>query len=812
MGINPLYLTIHGHFYQPPRENPWTGMVELQKSASPNHDWNERISEQCYSPNGVSRILSSSGRIEAIVNNYSYMSFNFGPTLMNWIRTQRLDIYNNIRKGDVLSAERLDGHGNAIAQVYNHIIMPLASGKDKLTQIRWGIHDFEFHFNRKPEGMWLAETAINMDTVVALIREGIKFTILSPKQADSFRALSVRENEEWIDCSNGNIITTRPYRIIPRDINGNKICNGHLDVFFYNAELSTAVSFEHLLKSGAKFGKRILEAKDQNKTEHQLISIGTDGESYGHHEPFGDMCAAWLFEKFCPQNNIIPVNYGWYLEKNPPEYEVQIKGAYGEGSSWSCAHGVGRWYRDCGCSTGGGKNWNQKWRTPLRAVFDKVKETADEVFKREFSLISDMKCWDARDKYIDVILAPESHERKEEFAEAVLRYNANKEAKVNLFSLLEMQKFCMYSYTSCGWFFNDIEGLEPVQNMRYCLRAMELLNKFLPDKNTLKDEVLKILSTIKSNEHDKTGEEIWMESVLPKIPVSYILMAAEAVKLYLNLPHTPSSHIKTSSIKSKNNQLILHAVYTNPDTYENTDAVVFVAGDSIGRIKIVLQTASEQKSIIDFVEKEAIDHTNFKKLYPSAFVFRLHELPQDILAKINEMYSMAKLSAVSKELLDFSNKYSISLDCLADSSNSLADPLKQIIVLNLIMKVKHLATEVLYNESFSFFEKIKEMKEEFEVLQVPLKSMGLDKLFMERIIKLISRIQETQNQDLDSSKKLQKLVDWVTELITIADWLNMDINKNYLENQSYDAYLLYKKHPVKYATLKPMFQWLNFEA
>jgi len=812
MGITPLYLTVHGHFYQPPRENPWTGLVELQDSASPNHDWNERIAEQCYSPNGASRILSQYGRIEAIVNNYSYMSFNFGPTLMNWIRIQRPDVYNTIRKGDVLSVERLDGHGNAIAQVYNHIIMPLASEKDKLTQIRWGIRDFEFHFNRKPEGMWLAETAINMDTVVALIKEGIKFTILSPKQAESFRTLSARENEGWVNCSGGNIDTTRPYRIIPRDINGKKICNGHLDVFFYNAGLSTAVSFEHLLRNGGKFGKKILEAKDPNKTGRQLISVGTDGESYGHHEPFGDMCAAWFFEKFCPQNNIIPVNYGWYLEKNTPEFEVQIKGAYGEGSAWSCEHGVGRWCRDCGCSTGAGENWNQKWRAPLRQAFDRVKKTADEIFEREFAHISDMKCWDARDNYIDVILEPENQASKEEFAEAVLRNNATEEDKVNLFSLLEMQKFCLYSYTSCGWFFNDIEGLEPVQNMRYCLRAVELLNKFLPPRNTLESEVLTILSTIKSNERGKTGTEIWMEYVRPQIPVPYILIATEAVKLHLNLPHTSSSHIKTSSIKSKNNQLILNAVYTNPDTYENTSAVVFVATDSLGRIKIVLQTAPHQKPAIDFVEKEDLDHKDFKKLYPSAYVLRLHELPQDALAEINEIYSAAKLSAVSKELLDFSETHNMSMDSLADHSNSLIDPLRQMIILNLIMRVRQLATEVLYNESVSFLEKIKEMRAEFDTLQVPLKSVGLDKLFTERIIKLISRIQETQNQDIVSNDKLQKLVDWVTELITIADLLNMGINKNYLENQSYDAYLLYKEDPTKYATLKPMFQWLNFDS
>ena len=812
MGINSLYLTIHGHFYQPPRENPWTGMVELQESAAPSHDWNARIADQCYSPNGASRILSSSGRIEAIVNNYSYMSFNIGPTLMNWIRTQRPDIYNDIKKGDMLSAERLDGHGNAIAQVYNHIIMPLASTKDKLTQIRWGIQDFEFHFYRKPEGMWLAETAINMSTVAALIESGIKFTILSPKQAASFRALAGKENAEWTDCSSGNIDTTRAYRIIPRDSKGKRICEGHLDVFFYNAELSSAVGFEHLLKSGTDLGNRILNAKDKSKTGNQLISIGTDGESYGHHEPFGDMCAAWFFEKFCSQNGIIPVNYGWYLEKNPPEYEVQIKDAYGEGSSWSCAHGAGRWSRDCGCSTGGGPDWNQKWREPLRQAFDRVKTIADEIFEREFPILSDFKCWDARDKYIDVMLEPENTVRREEFANAVLRSHAGEEDKINMFSLLEIQKFCLYSYTSCGWFFNDIEGLEPVQNMRYCLRAIELLNKFLPDGNILENEILAILSKIISNEHGKTGTEIWTEFVRPKIPIPYILIAAEAAKLHLKLPSLPSSQIKINSMKSNERQLILQATYTNPNTCESKKANILIVTDSIGRVKIVLQAVNANfKRIPIFVEKDAIDQTDFKKLYPSAFVFRLHELPQDILAEINEMHSRINLSVISKDLPDFYGKLNINLDCLADRTDSLAVPLRQGIIFNLTVKTRQLALEALYNDSVSAFEKIKEMKEEFDTLKVPIRYTFLDKLFMERLVKLISRVQEMQNQTLDNNDKLQKLVNKITELITIADWLNLNINKNCLENQSYDAYLLYKKNSAKYSILKPMFQWLNFE-
>jgi alpha-amylase/alpha-mannosidase (GH57 family) len=812
MGINPIYLGIHGHFYQPPRENPWTGLVELQESAAPNHDWNERIAEQCYAPNGTSRILSASGRIERIVNNYSYMSFNIGPTLMNWIRVKRPDVYSTIQEGDMLSAERLGGHGNAIAQVYNHVIMPLASERDKLTQIRWGIRDFAFHFNRKPEGMWLAETAINMATVVALIKEGIKFTILSPHQAASFRALGGKANAEWADCADGSIDTKKPYRIIPRDKNGKLLCEGHLDVFFYDAGLSTAVSFEHLLKDASNFGNRILRSIDKSKTGAQIISIGTDGESYGHHEAFGDMCASWLFEKFCPENNIMPVNYGWYLEKYPPEFEVQLKNAHGEGSAWSCAHGVGRWARDCGCSTGGGPNWNQKWREPLRKAFDHVKENADEVFEREFQLLSNMDCWEARDEYIEVLLESENIGRKEEFASAVFHNQKCEDDKSRFFSLLEIQKFCLYSYTSCGWFFNDIEGLEPVQNMRYCMRALELLKQFLPDSSNLESEVLTILSTIKSNEHGKTGTEIWTEWVRPKIPIPYIKMATEAVKFHLKLPHQAGSNIDISSIKSKDNQIILQASWTNQDTFEVKSAHLLITSDSIGRVILVLQTDNSREAL-DFVEEHSINQAYFKKQYPKAFVFRLHDLPQDVLAEINIAYSSVNISSISKYLLEFSEKFGMNYDCLADRSESLIVPLRQSMTLNFTIKMRQLAIEALYNDSVSdsVLERIKELKDEFEALKVPIKYIALDDLFKERFVKIISRIQEAQNQSLEDAEKLQKLTDKLKELITIADWLHLNVNKSALETQSYGAYLLYKENPKEYAVLKSMFEWMNFD-
>ncbi|MBO4436485.1 MAG: DUF3536 domain-containing protein, partial [Fibrobacter sp.] len=557
---HPLYFTIHGHFYQPPRENPWTGVIENQPSARPNHDWNDRIASQCYSPNSASRILSPHGHIVDIVNNYEYMSFNMGPTLMGWIRTNTPDTYKRIQEADKKSIERL-GHGNAIAQVYNHIIMPLASEQDKRTQIRWGIEDFKFHFGRMPEAMWLAETAINFETVVELIKAGIKFTILSPTQADSFRKFG---DEEWTDCSNTSIDTARPYRVYPRDKDGNLVCDGYLDVFFYNPWLSSAVGFEHLLRDAGTFGRRINDAWDENREDAQLVSIGTDGESYGHHEPFGDMCAAWLFNRYAPEHKMEPVNYGWFLEKFPPQHEVLLKNFHGEGCAWSCAHGVGRWYRDCGCSTGGGPDWNQKWRGPLRDAFNHLKKLADHVFARELEKLSTMNPWDVRDAYVETLVAPEQKARTETFLQKVLLHPDNPEECARAMRLLEIQKFCLFSFTSCGWFFNDIEGLEPVQNMRYALRAIELLEPFLPFGHNIKSEVLSILARATSNEHKWNGAEVFTRYAEDAVPVILKEMAERAAIFHLELDDNyddKDSRMKAEKISSRRRQTLVRVTY-----------------------------------------------------------------------------------------------------------------------------------------------------------------------------------------------------------------------------------------------------------
>ena len=802
---HPLYLTIHGHFYQPPRENPWTGCIETQESASPDHDWNARIARQCYSPNAASRILSPHGRISDMVNNYEYMSFNIGPTLMGWIREHTPDTYARIQDADRKSAERLNGHGNAIAQVYNHMIMPLASPEDRRTQIRWGIQDFEFHFGRKPEAMWLAETAINMDTVVDLIREGIKFTILSPTQAQSFRAMGA---SEWTACDNTDIDTTRPYRIYPRGAHGEMLCEGYLDVFFYHPWLSSAVGFEHLLRSADTFGNRIHEAWDAHKHEPQLISIGTDGESYGHHEPFGDMCAAWLFKHFSAEHHMQPVNYGWYLEKFPPQHEVLLKNVHGEGCAWSCAHGVGRWYKDCGCSTGGGADWNQKWRGPLRKAFDYLKHLADQVFVREFPALSDMDCWEARDHYIDVLVDSSDAARREGYVQAVLRPHAGDEAKAKLLCLLEMQKFSMFSYTSCGWFFNDIEGLEPVQNMRYALRAMELLKQFMPWGHAYESEFLAILAGALSNERHMNGAEIFVKWARPEIGVSLKLMAARAAELHLGLEESGecaggSCRVEAVVEDRINQQTLVKATYKNPETFELEKAGILCVSDHLGRLTLVVQPAEDHRHTLTFADTCELGAEQLGLMHATSYVVRLRELLPDSLQRINQLASRKNLKKLTDEFQGFALRFGLSLDCLADNSAELPDAMRKSLLLGLNVEIQRLALECLYQVDEELMSNAKLLVDEVNALGLKLSMGGMGRLFYQRLSSLIQRASSLHNEDA---------VRQITALITLADWLSLDIDKTSLENQAFDVFTAFLANPHgELAALRPMLEWLNFE-
>lgn len=453
-----INICIHGHFYQPPRENPWTGEIELQPSAEPYHDWNERIYDECYKPNTEADIIDDHGKLVLEVNNYEYLNFNFGPTLLAWIQNKHPETYTKIIEADKLSMQNNNGHGNAIAMCYNHMIMPLANFNDKITQVRWGLADFKHHFGRDSEGIWLPETAVNLETIEVLINEKIKYIILDTSQADSFRKLGAAE---WKDTSAVSLYPKRPYRCFSK-INKNKF----IDIFFYDGPVSKAVAFDDVLKSSQTLLDKIFSASDKYSAEKQLISVATDGETFGHHKKHAERTLAFFLRSLAPQNDLTIVNFGSYLESHPPQYEVRIKS--GEGTSWSCVHGVKRWKEDCGCGGGGG--WNQQWRKPLRESLDWLRDQLIVLYENFGQhLLKDV--WQARNDYISLLL--DNSTKK-----AFFKKNSDKalsESEIQTcINLLEMQKYSMFMFTSCGWFFSEISGIETLKILEYAARAMEL--------------------------------------------------------------------------------------------------------------------------------------------------------------------------------------------------------------------------------------------------------------------------------------------------------------------------------------------------
>ena len=500
------FLTIHGHFYQPPRENPWLEAIELQDSALPFHDWNERICTECYNPNSVSRIVDNRNRILDIVNNYEYMSFNFGPTLLSWMEEFAPLTYERIIKADIESISQHNGHGNAMAQVYNHIIMPLANNRDKETQVKWGIRDFEYRFGRKPEGIWLAETAVDDATLKVLVDNGIKFTVLSPYQALKMKKSS---DKEWQDVSWGNIDPARSYKYTLK-------CDPKksIDLFFYDGAISRSVAFDELLTDGNKFIKRLKEGVSELRDYPQLVNIATDGESYGHHTKFGDMALSYVLKIKAEDEGFKITNYAEYLDLHRSDYEVDIKQA----SSWSCFHGVGRWMEDCGCSTGGHPGWNQKWRKPLRNALDYLRDSLATIFEKEGKKYYLENPWEVRNRYIEVILDRNASKIKK-FQKENFKADLTEEEKIKGMELLEIQRQAMLMYTSCGWFFSEISGIETVQIMKYAARAMQLASGF--SKENFEEKFLEILSEAKSNIQEfGTGKDIYERFVKPSVVTS----------------------------------------------------------------------------------------------------------------------------------------------------------------------------------------------------------------------------------------------------------------------------------------------------
>lgn len=488
------YICIHGHFYQPPRENAWLEVIEIQDSAHPYHDWNERISAECYAPNSASRILDKvGGVIKKITNNYSRISFNFGPTLLSWMERNDKEAYQAILDADKESRELFGGHGSAMAQVFNHMILPLANRRDKETQVIWGIRDFERRFNRKPEGMWLAETAVDTESLEVLAEQGIVFTVLAPRQAKATRRIG---DEHWNNVNDQTVDTRKTYRCtLP---SGKTIA-----LFFYDGDISQGVAFNGLLFDGKRFADRLIEGFNDGDQSPQLVNIATDGETYGHHHKSGDMALAFCLESIDQNPDVSLTNYGHFLSMFPPEHEAQII----ENSSWSCVHGIERWRSNCGCNSG--KGYNQNWRAPLREALDWLRDTMIEIFETEGSKLF-YDPWRARNEYIRVIL-----ERSDETIDRFMDEFAARDVDVNKgLRLLELQRHAMLMYTSCGWFFDELSGIETVQVIQYACRAVQL-SKQLTER-VLEGEFLKRLEKAPSNlPMYKDGVGVYKKCVLP---------------------------------------------------------------------------------------------------------------------------------------------------------------------------------------------------------------------------------------------------------------------------------------------------------
>jgi alpha-amylase/alpha-mannosidase (GH57 family) len=492
------YICIHGHFYQPPRENPWLETVELQDSAYPYHDWNERIAAECYAPNSVSRILDEEHQIIQLVNNYAKISFNFGPTLLSWLESKTPDVYQAILEADRHSQKQFSGHGSAIAQPYNHMILPLANSRDQRTQVLWGICDFERRFRRRPEGMWLPETAVDLATLEIFAETGIQFTILAPHQAGRVRRIGGRL---WRDVKGGHIDPTQPYE--QRLPSGRKIA-----LFFYDGPVSRAVAFEGLLSSGENFAHRLAGIFSDERDWPELAHIATDGESYGHHHRFGDMALAYALNTIESNQLARLTNYGEYLERHPPTYQVEII----EETSWSCSHGIDRWCGNCGCSSGGRPDWNQEWRAPLRHAMDWLRDSVAMRYE-ELAARYLKNPWAARDDYVSVVL-----DRSATNVDAFLARHRSRplgeEELIRTLKLLEMQRYAMLMYTSCGWFFDEISGIETVQVMQYAGRTVQLAQDLFGD--SLEERFVERLAKAKSNIPEQgDGRRIYESFVIP---------------------------------------------------------------------------------------------------------------------------------------------------------------------------------------------------------------------------------------------------------------------------------------------------------
>lgn len=762
------YVIIHGHFYQPPRENPSIDIITRQLSASPSHDWNERILEECYAPNAYSRLLDGHGRIVGIVNNYEYMSYNFGPTLIDYIAQKRGDVLERIVEGDKKSIERL-GHGNAMAQIYNHIIMPLATKEDMYVQTEWAIVNFMKYFGRMPEGLWLSETAINSDTISVLNKCGIKFVVLSPFQAHYVKD----EYGHTIDVTDAQINTSIPYRIYSAD--GSSIL-----AFFYDARISQAIAFEHLLKDASVFGGRISTAHDSGLA---MVNLATDGESYGHHEAFGDMCLSRYFTNIMQSEDISVTNYAHYLSITSQYKEAILHAGHsGRGTSWSCSHGVERWISDCGCNTNAQEGWNQKWRGPMREAFNVLRILQDAVFAQKLGFIADTR-QSMRARYIDYIYDNSKIDDIYELCSKDI-------SKEDFILLMEAYKYSVFAFTSCGWFFSDIEGIEPMQNMKYAHMSFELLREFDDLKPMVEVEYKRFcekLSAAVSNVDGKTGSELFAEIEAEHYSQEHIInhaiisIIAEKGKLNTN-----------DSFDLYGYEIVIEKIDEQPGTLYLVEGIIKHKYMPKKYFSVITNISTDTVENAIKISKNAENVGSAKQV-----LFSMKDILSDEKTSISSIYFSEQMDAMNKDIFSVMDKLEAFVD-IVEKNNIVSDYDFDRIMSALYTPILRKHVE---DDGQDSYEKVSTMLAKLRKSNVHISTSGIAIKLEESIYNKLVKLRE---------KYCAELVESILKDVQFATTNEMPIKRNNIENM---YYLIIKdnKDDTRLANLKSLGGWLNFD-
>lgn len=777
------YICIHGHFYQPPRENAGLDEVEVQDSAYPYHDWNERITAECYAPNTASRIVDANDKIIDIINNYSKISFNIGPTLLLWMEKQKPEIYEAILEADKLSRQNYSGHGSAIAQVYNHMIMPLANRQDKFTQVYWGIKDFIKRFKREPEGMWLPEAAVNLETLEILAGQNIKFTILAPNQAK--RTKHIAKGGRWHDVKN-TIDPKKPY-----------ICylpsGKSITLFFYDGPISQDIAFGGLLNDGESFAKRLLGVFSDSGNYPQLVQVATDGESYGHHHKYGEMALSYCLHYIQQEGAAKLTNYGEYLGKHPPEDLVEIS----ENTSWSCFHGIERWRENCGCNAGAPQGWTQAWRKPLRETFDYLRDKLVPLFEQEATkYLKDP--WQARNEYIEV-LQDRSIDNIRNFLDKHSKQKLSPDENIKVLKLLNMQHNCMLMYTSCGWFFNEISGIETTQVMQYAAKAIHFAEDLF--NVPFEDEFLKKLAAAPSNIYEN-GARVYENFVEPA-KVDLLRVAA---------------HYGISSIFIENiNNKPLYSYTVESEAYTKKESGKFKL--AIGKVKISPDLTWEEKSI-----SYAALHLGDHNITAGVRIFINEQEYNRMLREITDSFGKGNITEVIQLLMKHFGNYRYSLwhlfkeeqrritnEILSDTLNKIEVSFREIYeenfaVMNFLHEIRYpiptpfsLAAEYIINSDLKKnfhnsnlnLEKLQDLIEQTNKFSFKLDKEGLQYVAGKWII---SRM-EILSEKYDDISLMERVINSIQLLETLGLQLDLwkaqniyfIISKTLLENKNIQA-------------------------